>query len=109
MLRLEFLLKNKQISLNHILVVKGLLDPLLLFAISNGFNTGYVIRREILATSKIMISFGTLYPHLHMLEEQGYLSSEKVVPESGNIRRIYTITSKGEQELRMIFKERENI
>jgi len=40
------------------------------------------------------ISFGTLYPLFHKLEEQGYLRSERVTV-SGKVRRYYTITKSG--------------
>lgn len=46
------------------------------------------------------LSFGTLYPIFHKLEEQGYLKSSKK-NVNGKIRRYYRITSSG----RKIFKK----
>ena len=40
------------------------------------------------------ISPGTLYPILHSLENQGYLTSRKEVVE-GKVRKYYRITKKG--------------
>ena len=40
------------------------------------------------------ISFGTLYPIFHKLENNGYLSSRKVNVR-GKIRKYYSITDKG--------------
>lgn len=41
---------------------------------------------------------GTLYPLLHGLERRGYLRSKKR-PVEGKIRRVYTVTKKGRNEL----------
>lgn len=41
---------------------------------------------------------GTLYPLLHGLERRGYLRSKKRVVE-GKVRRVYTITKRGQDEL----------
>jgi len=43
---------------------------------------------------------GTLYPCLHRLENQGLITSEWVVPESGKKRKYYKITSKGQKHLK---------
>lgn len=44
------------------------------------------------------ISYGTLYPIFHKLEEQGYLKSE-TENVSGKIRRYYSITKSGKKIL----------
>lgn len=47
------------------------------------------------------ISFGTLYPTLHFLEQSGLLNRyEEIV--SGKKRKYYTITEKGETALKEI-------
>lgn len=45
------------------------------------------------------ISFGTLYPIFHKLEQQGYLISE-TENVNGKIRRYYTITKNGKKILK---------
>lgn len=57
------------------------------------------------------ISAGTLYPLLHSMHRQGYLS-EKVERAEGRTRRIYRATAKGrraleesKQKIRELFKE----
>ncbi len=40
------------------------------------------------------VSFGTLYPIFHKLEQQGYLQSTKK-NVNGKVRRYYTITENG--------------
>jgi len=49
---------------------------------------------EELARHGYTISPGTLYPTLHSLEREGYLTSEKHVVE-GRRRRYYTLTPEG--------------
>lgn len=44
------------------------------------------------------LSFGTLYPIFHKLEEQGYLKSKKE-NVNGKIRRYYSTTPKGKKLL----------
>ena len=45
------------------------------------------------------ISYGTLYPIFHSLENKGYLRSRKS-NVSGHIRRYYRITAKGKKLLK---------
>ncbi len=49
------------------------------------------------------ISPGTLYPTLHRLEDEGLLTSRKVV-EEGHSRRAYKITAEGRKALRRMRK-----
>jgi PadR family transcriptional regulator, regulatory protein PadR len=44
------------------------------------------------------LSYGTLYPTLHRMEEEGLLSREDRV-ESGRVRKYYVATKKGAREL----------
>lgn len=53
---------------------------------------------EELARHGYEISPGTLYPTLHALEEEGYLTVEKRVVE-GRMRKYYTLTDAGRQAL----------
>ncbi len=47
------------------------------------------------------LSYGTLYPALHKMEEEGLLSREDRVEES-RVRKYYTATDKGERELERV-------
>ena len=51
-----------------------------------------------LETHGYQLSPGTLYPILHKLEKQGYLTSERQVVE-GKVRRYYTATQQGKDAL----------
>ena len=44
-------------------------------------------------------SFGSLYPALHALQEDGCLTMQVVEGESGLSRKVYTITEVGQQAL----------
>ena len=44
------------------------------------------------------LSYGTLYPTLHRMEDEGLLSREDRV-EGGRVRKYYVATEKGAQEL----------
>jgi PadR family transcriptional regulator, regulatory protein PadR len=44
------------------------------------------------------LSYGTLYPALHKMEEEGLLAREERV-EGGKVRKYYTATEKGLREL----------
>jgi len=54
---------------------------------------------EELAAHGYMIGPGTLYPTLHRLEEEGLLTSHKVVAD-GRALRVYEITRQGRAALR---------
>jgi PadR family transcriptional regulator, regulatory protein PadR len=47
------------------------------------------------------LSYGTLYPALHKMEEEGLLEREDRV-EDGRVRKYYTATEKGLVELERV-------
>lgn len=47
------------------------------------------------------LSYGTLYPALHKMEEEGLLSREDRV-EGGKVRKYYTATEKGLEALERV-------
>lgn len=53
---------------------------------------------EELSKHGYQISYGTLYPIFHKLEEDGYLKSE-TVNVGGKLRRYYSITKSGKKIL----------
>jgi len=59
---------------------------------------GALMTRE-LARHGYNISPGTLYPTLHLLEQEGYLKSNARVV-GGRVRKYYQTTAKGERLLR---------
>ena len=62
---------------------------------------GYGIARRIEQTSGDLLSvnYGTLYPALLKLEQEGYISSEWGVSDNNRKARFYTVTAKGRRQL----------
>ncbi len=62
---------------------------------------GYGIARRIEQTSGdlLEVNYGTLYPALLKLEQEGYISSEWGVSENNRKAKFYTLTRAGRQQL----------
>ena len=76
---------------------KGLLDVCVLSAVSRGESYGYKILKDL--SEYIEISESTLYPILRRLEAGSCLTSYSVEHE-GRLRKMYSITPVGRQQLR---------
>jgi PadR family transcriptional regulator PadR len=68
---------------------------------------GYGIARRIEQTSQGLLSlnYGTLYPALLKLEQEGYIASEWGVSENNSRARFYTLTRAGRKQLAAEAKE----
>jgi transcriptional regulator len=62
---------------------------------------GYGIARRIEQTSgkKLVVNYGTLYPALLKLEQEGYLSTEWGTSENGRRARFYRLTRAGRKQV----------
>jgi PadR family transcriptional regulator PadR len=82
-------------------LLKGNTDSLLLSLINRQSTYGYKIIKELEKRSKGYFLFkeGTLYPALHRLEKAGLLQGRWQRLPSGQERRNYYITSKGQKAL----------
>ena len=62
---------------------------------------GYGIARRIEQTSgnRLLINYGTLYPALLKLEQEGYIASEWGVSENGRKAKYYRLTRAGRKQL----------
>jgi len=80
--------------------LKGHLDLLLLSILANGPAHGYAIIESLRARSEGVFDLpeGTIYPALHRLENQGLLKSSWS-EDTGRRKRVYQLTSKGQQTL----------
>lgn len=80
--------------------LKGALPALILQVLEPGPLHGYAIAQEIKGRSKGVLDFkeGTLYPALHLHENQGRLVSYEQT-ENGRTRRYYKLTAAGKQAL----------
>jgi PadR family transcriptional regulator PadR len=66
-----------------------------------GPQHGYGIARRIEQTSgqKLAVNYGTLYPALLKLEQEGYVSSEWGVSASGRKAKYYALTRAGRKQV----------
>jgi PadR family transcriptional regulator PadR len=80
--------------------LKGHLDLLLLSILAEGSAHGYAVIETLRQRSSGTFDLpeGTIYPALHRLEKQDFLSSVWT-EESGRRKRIYRLTPKGKQAL----------
>jgi len=76
-------------------------EPLILSLLSGGESYGYAIIQEIKARSgeRIQWTDGMLYPVLHRMEDEGWITSRWVVAENGRKRKYYSIKKDGKQAL----------
>ncbi|PPK63848.1 PadR family transcriptional regulator [Actinokineospora auranticolor] len=80
--------------------LKGNLDGMLLAVLSSGPRHGYSVIEALRERSggKVNLPSGTIYPALHRLEAGGLVRSGWELV-GGRRRRVYEITSAGEQAL----------
>ncbi len=74
---------------------------------SMGSLHGYGIARRIEQTSgdKLSLNYGTLYPALLKLEQEGYVSSEWGVSDNNRKAKYYKLTRAGRKQLEKEAKE----
>jgi PadR family transcriptional regulator len=62
---------------------------------------GYGVARRIEQTSgkRLLINYGTLYPALLKLEQEGYIASEWGVSKNGRKAKYYRLTRAGRKQL----------
>jgi PadR family transcriptional regulator PadR len=86
---------------NRIELLQGTLDMLILKTLQWGEQHGYGISRAIQATSGdvLQVETGSLYPALHRLERQGWVSAEWKRSDSNQRAKFYRITALGKKQL----------
>ncbi|HKE98413.1 MAG TPA: PadR family transcriptional regulator [Actinomycetes bacterium] len=75
--------------------------PLVLAILADGESYGYAIVKRVRALSEGELEWtdGMLYPLLHRLHRQGYVTTEWRTPPKGRRRRYYAITDDGRAAL----------
>ncbi len=75
--------------------------PLVLAILAEGDSYGYAIIKRVaeLSGGHLEWTDGMLYPVLHRLERQGYVSAKWDESDSGRRRKYYRITKQGRAEL----------
>jgi len=86
---------------NRTEILQGTLDMLILQTLQWAPRHGYALSKAIRANSGeiLKVDTGSLYPALHRLERQGWISSEWKISELGPRLRVYRLTSAGKKQL----------
>ena len=82
-------------------LLRGNIPTLILAVVSEGPLHGLAIAREINQRSNnaLELKQGTLYPALHALERDGWISGEWEILDGERPRKIYTLSPAGAAEL----------
>jgi PadR family transcriptional regulator, regulatory protein PadR len=82
-------------------LIQGTLDLLILRTLSIGPKHGWAIARRIQQVSGevLQVTQGSLYPALHRLEQQGWITSAWVTTETGREAKNYSLTRAGRKQL----------
>src|SRR5215813_3744937 len=86
---------------DRIELLQGTLDMMILQTLQWGPQHGLAISQIIRRKSEelIKIEAGSLYPALHRLEQQGWLTSDWKTSEKNQRAKYYRLTSAGKREL----------
>ena len=86
---------------NRIDLLQGTLDMLILRTLQWGPQHGHGIAQAIRASSDeiLQVETGSLYPALHRLEKQGWLSSEWRLSQNNQRAKFYKLTAAGKKQL----------
>jgi transcriptional regulator len=82
-------------------LIQGTLDLLILKTISIEPKHGWAIAKRIEQVSEdaLQVTQGALYPALHRLEQQGWISSKWTRTETGREAKFYQLTKAGGRQL----------
>ncbi len=82
-------------------LLQGTLDMLILKTLALGPNHGWGISLRIQQVSKdvLQVNQGSLYPALHRLELQGWISAEWGMSENNRQAKFYRLTRSGHRQL----------
>ena len=85
----------------HIDLLQGTLDMLILKAVSLGPLHGYgvLLRIQQISADRLEIQQGSLYPALYRLEHQGLIASEWGESENKRKAKYYRLTAAGRRQL----------
>jgi len=82
-------------------LLQGTLDLLILKTLALGPQHGWGISQRIQQVSQdvLQVNQGSLYPAIHRLEEQGWISSEWGMSDSNRQAKSYKLTKRGQRQL----------
>jgi len=87
--------------MHRVELLQGTLDLLILRTLLLGRTHGHAIAKHIQRTSEelLQVETGSLYPALHRLEQQGWITAEWKESELGREAKFYKLTRKGRAQL----------
>ena len=82
-------------------LVQGTLDLLLLKILALGPQHGWAISQRLKEASdeELQVSVGSLYPALHKLEQEGWITAEWKTSDLGRRAKFYSLTRLGRRHL----------
>jgi transcriptional regulator len=82
-------------------LIQGTLDLLVLKTLARGPIHGWGIAKRIahLSDEVLSVGQGSLYPALHRLEQQGWISAEWKDSELGRPAKFYSLTREGRKQM----------
>jgi len=82
-------------------LVQGTLDLLILKTISLEPKHGWAIAKRIqqISNEVLQVQQGSLYPALHRLEQQGWITANWAESETGRQAKFYSLTQTGRGQL----------
>jgi transcriptional regulator len=82
-------------------LVQGTLDLLLLKILALGPMNGWAISQRLtqLSSEVLQVSDGSLYPALHKLEQEGWVTAEWRASENNRRAKFYSLTRAGRRQL----------
>ncbi len=82
-------------------LIQGTLDLLILKTLARGPVHGWGIAKRIeqLSDDVLFVGQGSLYPALHRLEQQGWISAEWRDSDLGRSAKFYSLTRDGKKQL----------
>jgi transcriptional regulator len=92
-------------------LLRGTVDLLVLKAVSLEPLHGVGISRRIeqMTRNSVQISYGSLFPALHRMEEKGWLTADWRTSDNNRRAKYYRITKTGKRQLRTEEKEWERV
>ena len=88
-------------GLSRVELLQGTLDMIILQTLRWGPQHGYAVAQMIRARSSnaLQVETGSLYPALHRLAKQGWISADWDTSENGQRVRVYRLTAAGKKHL----------
>lgn len=82
-------------------LLQGTLDLLILRTLNNEPKHGWAIAKRIqqISNEVLQVQQGSLYPALHRLEQQGWITARWTESETGRQAKFYSLTRDGRHQL----------